>query len=216
MAAHFIAVVGPPCGGKSMLARRLAALLDAPHLEMDQFRSRLLVGSDQRVEHRDIAYRAMHFAAELLAPRCRTIVLDATYTAEVCRAELWGIAQRVSGLLSIVECRVSAAIAEQRFRERGTHPARDLTGQRVRALTMTYPYYERPEVIVAYAPDVAIARLVGEALDKRLNDSDGLAWCACGLPRESPMKATGDSDAEEQLARAGGSFPGRSIVEPRT
>jgi predicted kinase len=169
---------------------------------MDAFRTRLLVDSDQRVEHRDVAYRAMHYAAELLAPRCRAVVLDATYTARICRNELLDVVARVDGVLAVIECHVSAAVAEERFGARGTHPARDLTRKRVRALATSYPYYRRPPAIVTSTGDVPAASLLREALDKLLNNTDGVAWCASGLPRES-IDMTADLGAEAPLAPAG-------------
>ena len=42
---------------------------------MDQFRARILPLSDQRVDDRDVAYEAMHFAAESFARWCQTAIL---------------------------------------------------------------------------------------------------------------------------------------------
>lgn len=139
---RFVVVAGPPCAGKSSLARRLSSVLDAPHLQMDQFRLRAIPDSDLRVEHRDIAYRAMHLAAELMAARCGALVLDATYTARRCRADLAGVVRRAGASLFVVECHAAAATAVERFLRRGAHPAADLTGARVAALAAAYPYYD--------------------------------------------------------------------------
>ena len=183
---------------------------------MDQFRCRLLADSDQRVEDRDIAYRAMHLAAELLAPWCPTIVLDATYTAHVCRAELWYIVQHARGVLSVIECCVSPTTAETRWRARGMHPARDLTPQRVRTLATSYPYSNRPP-IVSSGGDVALASLVRELRATCLNDTEGAAWSANGLERESSGRATRKSLLDEpRLAPACGDASRWRSLQSRT
>ena len=177
-------VAGPPCSGKSTLARTLSQLLTAPHLEMDAVRQRLLPHSDQRVEHRDLAYRAMHCAAELLAPWCTTLVLDATYTAAVCRAEVVQVADRVGGQLFVIERRIDAVTAQQRFAMRHMHAAVDLTAERVVQLVETYPY---SDAAVAVADD-SRATLVdsqGRLVMPALSAAARAEWCRRGLPRES-------------------------------
>jgi predicted kinase len=183
--ARFIAVSGPPCAGKSTLARELAARLGAPHLEVDEFRRRLLPRSDLRVEDRDVAYRAMHVTAELLASRWPHLVLDATYTAEPCRSELVEVVTRVRGVLSLVECRVTPTVADGRFRRRRSHPAHDLTSARVVSLAQAYPYHRGTLAIAADTRGGGIARVLPAVLDRSLDAGEMALWCASGLPREA-------------------------------
>jgi predicted kinase len=194
---RFVVVAGPPCAGKSTVARQLARRLSAPHLEMDQFRRRLLPGSDQRVEHRDIAYRAMHLAAELLASHCETIVLDATYTAEPCRTELLRVVDRVRGSISVVECRVGARVAAERFLRRGPHPARDLTAERVTTLASTYPYCSLCRAVDGELNEDGVGWVVHDILEKPLDRAGRLVWASNGRPRERRRAPRGRPDTAD-------------------
>jgi predicted kinase len=183
---RFIVVAGPPCSGKSVLAGVLAARLQLVHLEMDRFRTRVLPGSDQRVEHRDIAYRAMHYAAELLAAECaRAVVLDATYTAAECRQGMIDIVERIGGPLFLIECHVEPHVAVERFAQRHHHPAVDLTPSRVDHLAREYPY--SPQAWPALSSghdDLALAEILEHLERRALSSAARLDWCRRGQPRE--------------------------------
>jgi predicted kinase len=179
-----IAAAGPPCAGKSAVARFLSQSLDAPHLEMDQFRRRVLPGSDQRVEHRDIAYRAMHLTAELMVPRCGTVIVDATYTARECRLDLACMVDRVGASLLVVECHVEASAAVARFLRRNEHPAVDLTVGRVAALAADYPYFDRAYALNGRDEErVDLAESLRARRPIEMGPSQIPAWCEAGRPR---------------------------------
>ena len=134
-----IVFAGPPCSGKSTLAAEVARLRGLPHLSMDATRQRLLPDAPHTRADRQVAYRGMHFAAELLLAAGAGAVLDATYDQPEDRAEL----ARIAGAqCKLIECHVSPSIAAARLRERGLNdPARpDLTEERVRRLVRDYPY----------------------------------------------------------------------------
>ncbi len=206
---RFIVVAGPPCSGKSTVARRLSVELGSPHLEMDAFRRRVLPQSDQRVEHRDIAYRAMHAAAELLAPWCATLVLDATYTAAVCRQDLLGTIERTGGDLVVVECKVDPMIAVQRFESRDAHPAVDLTADRVTALARGYPYFPGAYILQGDpSPTTHVCHLALEGSTRPMSRVDRTRWCRYGQPRERDDQRVSRSAA----VVAASSSPSRSVV----
>ena len=69
---------GPPCSGKTTLAAELARRRGWEHLSMDRTRQRILPGTHTEAD-RHVAYRAMHWAAELLARAGRNVILDAPY-----------------------------------------------------------------------------------------------------------------------------------------
>ena len=134
-----IVFAGPPCSGKTTLAAEVARLRGLPHLSMDATRQRLLPGAAHTRADRRVAYRGMHFAAELLLAAGAGAVLDAPYDHPEDRAEL----ARIAGShLKLIECHVTPSAAAARLRERGLHdPARpDLTEERVRRLVRDYPY----------------------------------------------------------------------------
>jgi predicted kinase len=184
-ATRFVAVAGPPCSGKSTIARRLSAALSAPHLEMDRFRERVLPHGDQRVEDRDVAYKAMHFAAELLAPWCRTIVLDATYTAAICRHWLVDVVDQSGGTLVVIECRVSVVSAVERWTRRAAHPALDLTAERVAMLARDYPYSPATCHVDVGSLELDLVALTQRAAGEPLTAAACADWCHQGNPRES-------------------------------
>jgi len=183
-ATRYIVVAGPPCSGKSTVARRLSAALTAPHLEMDRFRERLLPHGDQRVDDRDIAYNAMHYAAELLAPSSEKVVLDATYTAAACRRGLVEVVQRCRGTMLVIECRVSVASAVERYCRRGLHPALDLSAERVAVLARDYPYFVGAERIDSDSDTLDVGRLAQRVSGEGLDEAGCAAWWQGGSPRE--------------------------------
>jgi adenylate kinase family enzyme len=126
-----IAFTGPPCAGKSTLAAEVARRLGLPHLSMDATRQRLLPDAAHTRADREVAYRAMEWAAEMLPD----VVLDAPY----------GHDEDYAGLVRlravVIECRVSPETAVRRFRERGPDAVRkDLTEDVVRRMVEEYHY----------------------------------------------------------------------------
>jgi predicted kinase len=136
-----VVFAGPACSWKTTLAAPLASRLGIPHLQMDETRVRLMPDSPHTRADRAIAYRAMHFAAEVLLGQKVSVILDAPYGHPEDRREIHEIARRTGAYLLLVECRVSPAEAVRRFRNRGPDSMRpDLTEQRVEELARQYAY----------------------------------------------------------------------------
>jgi predicted kinase len=134
-----IVFAGPACTGKSTLAAEVARRGGLPHLSMDATRQRLMPDASHTRADREIAYRAMLFAAELLLAAGAGAVLDAPYGHAEDRAELARVAR---GKWKLIECRVSAETAAARLRVRGIpDPSRpDLTEEGVVRLNREYGY----------------------------------------------------------------------------
>jgi predicted kinase len=157
-----IVLAGPPCSGKTTIALELARCLELPHLSMDAVRARILPDAAHTRADRQVAYRAMHLAAELLLRAGAGAILDAPYGHAEDREELARIAAatarrrsvvsrhaedreelaRIAGAeLRLIECRVSPETAVRRFRARGPDPIRlDLTEELVFATARDYIY----------------------------------------------------------------------------
>ena len=117
----------------------VAARLGIPHLSMDATRQRILPNAAHTRADREVAYRAMHFAAELLLQAGAGVVLDAPYGHEEDRADLAGIAGRSE--VYLIECRVTPEEVVRRFHARGPDPNRpDLTEGSVRHSAAGYAY----------------------------------------------------------------------------
>jgi predicted kinase len=134
-----IVFAGPACSGKSTLAEILARRRGWPHLSMDATRQRLMPTASHTRADREVAYRAMLFAAELLLAAGAGAVLDAPYGHAEDRADLARIGV---GKYKLIECRVPEEIAVARLRARGIpDPSRpDLTEERVVRLNREYRY----------------------------------------------------------------------------
>jgi predicted kinase len=134
-----IVFAGPACSGKSTLAAEIARRHGWPHLSMDATRQRLMPHASHTRADREVAYRAMLFAAELLLDAGAGAVLDAPYGHPEDRASL---ARLPTGKWKLVECRVSPEVAVERLRARGIpDPSRpDLTEERVARLNREYRY----------------------------------------------------------------------------
>jgi len=138
---QLIAIAGPACSGKSTLAAELGRRLHLPHLEMDAVRRRLLPDAAHTRADRRVAYRAMHWAAELLLAAGAGVILDAPYGHAEDREELARVEATSGVAAQVIECRVSPAVAVARFRERGADAVRlDLTEELVERLVREHPY----------------------------------------------------------------------------
>jgi len=127
---------------------------------MDAARGRLLPDSTHTRADRRVAYRAMHWAAELLLGAGAGVILDAPYGHPEDREELARVAARSAVAARIIECRVSPAVAAARFRERGADKVRlDLTERRVKRLVREHTYTGRGLVLNTdrLAPEACVA-----------------------------------------------------------
>src|ERR1051325_847079 len=100
-----VILCGPPCTGKSAIGTDLESRFGFIHLEVDAIRQRILPDSDQNIEDRDTAYRAMHLMAELLLRQGATVVVDATYTREIHRKEIAAIRKTVETHAALIQCK---------------------------------------------------------------------------------------------------------------
>jgi hypothetical protein len=162
-----IAFAGPPCAGKSTLADDLARRLGVPCLSMDATRRRILPDAAHTREDRKAAYRAMHFAAELLLQTGSSVILDAPYGHAEDRIGLARIVEVGRARLCLVECRISPETAARRLAQRGFDPDRpDLTEGIVAQAAREYPYTNAGLLLDmdSLRPEDAI-RLVSEYLN---------------------------------------------------
>ncbi len=136
-----ILFAGPPCAGKTTLAAAVAARRAIPHLQMDATRARILPEAAHTRADRRVAYRVMHFAAELLLASGVWTILDAPYGHPEDRAEVAAICASTGAPLLLIECRVSAETALERLLRRGPDTVRlDLTPARAEELVRGYRY----------------------------------------------------------------------------
>jgi predicted kinase len=136
-----LVLTGPPCAGKSSVARRLVAdtTARAVPIEVDALFSLLLPGSDRNRKDRMLAYDAAHALAALVLERGRTPVLECTYARREQRAGLVAaLAGAPDAPLWAVEFLVSPDEAVQRFRRRDQET--DLDERLVRERVETFPY----------------------------------------------------------------------------
>lgn len=138
---RIVVFCGPPLSGKTTLARGLSGVLGAAHLQMDEFRKRLLPSSRHNRRDIDVAYRAMHYASELLALRGHHVIVESSYGRVAQRRDLETVAETAKAAHYVVQCKVSQRVAVERFRERtAQHPAVDLNEERVALLAVAYPF----------------------------------------------------------------------------
>lgn len=108
---------------------------------MDAVRRRLLPEAAHTRADRRVAYRAMHWAAELLLGAGDGVILDANYGHAEDREELARVAASSGVAAKVIECRVSPAVAIARFRQRGADAVRlDLTEELVERLVREHSY----------------------------------------------------------------------------
>jgi predicted kinase len=157
LAPQCIVLAGPPCSGKSTLARILAEKHHLRWIQMDEVLSQLIPHSDRNESDRLIGYRGMLILARELGKCSRSVVLDATFTSSSCRTLLRNWIDTVAIPTRIIQVRVPAALAVKRFRERRGHSATDLDEPRIKRLAENYPYVSDRLIVDGSRP-------LGEAL----------------------------------------------------
>lgn len=152
---------------------------------MDSTRARLIPESAHLRSDRRIAYRAMHFAAEILLEQGGGIILDAPYGHLEDRSDLAEVARKTGRLPYLVQCKVSLATALERFRTRPQENRLDLTAERVASLVLSFPYY----------PGGLVVDTDREPLDRCLQRVEGYA--GCGTPVDADAWSRGPGRAGE-------------------
>ena len=120
-AARLVVVAGLMASGKSTVARRIAAELDAELLVADEIRR-------EDHEHGDPAaywpgfgakvYGQMFARARELLGEGRAVVLDATFRTRALRAQAAALAKELGVPFQLVECRCDESLCRQRLAER--------------------------------------------------------------------------------------------------
>lgn len=138
---RLIAFAGPACAGKSTLAAELSRRAGWPHLSMDATRQRILPDAAHTRADRVTAYRAMHFAAELLLASGVSVIVDAQYSRDEDRLDPAVIAARTGAAVQWIEVQVTPEEAAARWRARGYDKERpDLTAETVARMAREYDY----------------------------------------------------------------------------
>jgi uncharacterized protein len=136
-----VILCGPPCTGKSAIGTDLQNQFGFIHLEVDSIRQRILPNSDQNVEDRDTAYRAMHLMTDYLLREGASVVVDATYNRELHRKELAAVVKTLETPAALIQCKAPLDVVLARFGSRSPgHAALDLTEDLVRELWTNFTY----------------------------------------------------------------------------
>jgi predicted kinase len=180
VAPGILVLAGPPCAGKSSVARALVNA-DAEGrtilVEVDSVFDLLLPDSDRNRRDRMLAYDAAHALARLALDRGRTPVLECTYARLEQRASLLeALADLPEAPLWVVELVVTPDEAIRRFRLR--EQPTDLDEESLRERVGAFPYSDHAlRLDSSAASSAALARRIVE-------------WCRSG-PKPAPRDTWG-------------------------
>ncbi|WP_158607534.1 AAA family ATPase [Flexivirga caeni] len=180
-----VVLSGPPCSGKSEVARLLSSHWSTTGrhcIEVDAVFTMLLPGSDRNSADRMLAYDAAHAVARALLDRGHTPILECTYSRRTQRAALvQAIADLPATPLWVVEFSVSPDEAVRRFRQSAAHRATDLTEHLVRERAATFPYTDRAlRLRDDDASPATRAREISGWIHREPDPVDRNTWAAAG------------------------------------
>lgn len=177
-----LVLTGPPCAGKSEVARALAAEPNGDSrifIEVDSLFLLLLPDSDRGRHDRMLAYDAAHVLARLLLERGYTPVLECTYARREQRASLLeALADLPSAPLWVVELSVTPDEAVERFRRR--LQATDLDEESLRERVAGFQHSGQALQVPSSAPPPVLAHRVATWLLDRPASVSREAWAAAG------------------------------------
>ena len=137
---QLVIFAGPPCTGKSTVAR----LLGCAHLEMDAARVAVLPDSAHTRDDRAVAYRAILWTAAHLLRYTDVVVCDGGFGHLEDRVLCRSVAEAAGAALGVVEFTAPLDVLQERNRaRRAHHPGLDLTDGRVKELVETYSLWGR-------------------------------------------------------------------------
>lgn len=128
-------VCGLPASGKSTIAKALAEVFDISVIRSDMIRKELLVGSSGLSDEStfeqglysayatEITYKRMFDLAQENLKKGKSVVIDATFSRAVRRAEVLRIAEHRQSAPVFVECRTTEPILAARLLKRETEPS---------------------------------------------------------------------------------------------
>jgi predicted kinase len=135
-----IVFAGLPATGKTVLARELAAALDAVRIDKDSVRAAAFPPAvlDYSDEQNDLCMEMVYDAVSYILRRWpdKSVILDGrTYSRKGQVVRLLEVAQGLGLLPSVIECTCSDEVARKRLQAAlHAHPAQDRTLSRYRAL----------------------------------------------------------------------------------
>lgn len=178
-------LAGPPCAGKSSLARHLVGLVagELVLVQVDAVFDLLLPRSSRTRADRMLAYDAAHAVARTVVASGRDVLLECTYARREQRAGLVAaLRDRPEVPVRLVELRLSPGEAVRRFR--GRSEPTDLDEEALRARVHHFPYSDEALWLDAEsASTAALAEQVSDwlattavAIDRDRWVADGRAW----------------------------------------
>ncbi len=118
-------LVGPPGSGKSQLARRLGAALEAQVVETDRVRKQLFTEPRYTGSEHAAVYGWCHTVLRSSLVVGRTVIFDATNLEERQRRKVYDIADQTGAHLLIVWVTCPPAVVQERLLRRHLSPDED-------------------------------------------------------------------------------------------
>jgi predicted kinase len=157
-----VIITGLPGTGKSTLARELAAVLDARHLNTDIVRGELGMRGQYNAKAKETVYEELLKRAGELLQQNQCVIIDGTFYKQSLRNRFLRLARRLDRDIRWIELRASEEVIRQRVEK--TRPDSEADFEVYKKIKAIYEPLERGHLVL-WSDELTVEEMTKRAKD---------------------------------------------------